>query len=201
MSNPTAPLTAQDILDAIATKYSKAVLLQELTVADHDHDALVDQWVATGQAAGLPYPTGAVRRIDALLLEGTIQRTAIEVKISRADFRKETHEKRRAWERITDRFVYACPANLIQPDEIPPHCGLWWIGEDRSVTIMARAQKNRDADPLPYHLTVTLAYRLKRFQTAANRHHPPGPALQGMAAKRVHPTDRRLVSLPGSRAQ
>lgn len=185
MTEHAVALTADDILDAIATKYSDAVLVRELTVTDHDHDALADQWYATGQAAGLPFPAGATRRIDGLLLDGTQQRTAIEVKISRADFRKETHEKRRAWERITDRFVYACPTNLIQPDEIPPHCGLWWISDDRSVTIKVRAQKNRAPEPLPYHLTVTLAYRLKRFEAISRSAHPR-PPLRGMAAKRVH---------------
>jgi len=196
MNEPTAALTARDVLDAIATKYSTAVLLPELPVAHHDHQALADQWHATGQAEGLPYPVGATRCIDALLLEGSTQRTAIEVKISRSDFRKETPQKRRPWERITDRFVYACPANIIQPEEVPQHCGLWWINPDRTVTIKARAQKNRHVEPLPHHLFVTIAYRLK---TTAAQRHPAAPGLRGMPAKRVRPTAGHPVTIPAYR--
>jgi hypothetical protein len=71
---------------------------------------------------------------------------------------------------VTDRFVYACPAGLIRPDEVPDHCGLWWIGLDKSVVIKSRARKNRAVEPLPHQLTVALAYRLKNAETEVRRH-------------------------------
>ena len=163
-------MTAAQVLDAIATKYRTSVLLRELVIADPAHDALVDEWSATaGLGSSIPFPPGASRRIDALLLEGGTLRTAIEVKVSRSDFLRETPQKRAAWERVTDRFVYACPSGLIQPDEIPPHCGLWWIAADQSVIVKSRARKNRTVQPLPHQITVALAYRLKNAETELRR--------------------------------
>lgn len=163
-------LTAAKVLDAIAAKYDTSVLLRELVLADPAHNVLVDEWLAAGgPESSIPFPVGACRRIDALMLEGGTRRTAIEVKVSRSDFLRETPEKRAVWESVTDRFVYACPSGLIQPGEIPPHCGLWWIGPDQSVTVKSRARKNRTVQPLPHQITVTLAYRLKNAQTALRR--------------------------------
>jgi hypothetical protein len=164
-------MTAAQVLDAIALKYPGAVLLREMLIADPAHAVLAEQWHAAYGVTevDVPFPVGAVRRIDALMLDGGTCRTAIEVKVSRADFLRETPEKRGAWERVTDRFVYACPAGLIRAGEVPEHCGLWWIGLDESVVIKSRARKNRDVEPLPHQLTVALAYRLKRFESEVRR--------------------------------
>lgn len=166
-----AMMSAAQVLDAIALKYPDAVLLCEMVIADPVHAELAKQWHAAYGVTevDVPFPAGATRRIDALMLDGGTCRTAIEVKISRADFLRETPEKRGAWERVTDRFVYACPAGLIEADEVPEHCGLWWIGSDQSVVIKSKARKNRAVEPLPHQLTVAVAYRLKRFEREVRR--------------------------------
>lgn len=52
------------------------------------------------------------RRIDLLMLDSQ-KWTAIEIKISRSDFYRDTEEKRRAWKTHTHRFIYATPQGLI----------------------------------------------------------------------------------------
>lgn len=98
----------------------------------------IDDLVATGTVAGqrvtrrrrraATAPT--VRRIDFLLMRISrgsrprYERIALEVKVSRADFKRDTDEKRRAWFSVADRFAYVAPVGLIAVDELPPGCGL-----------------------------------------------------------------------------
>lgn len=114
---------------------------------------------------GKPYPPTA-RRIDGLLFDGGQSRTAIEVKISRSDYLRETDAKRRVWRAITNRFVYATPAGLLRTDEIPDGCGLWEVDDTGRVTIVKRAKSNRNPGPIPHQVLVALAYRLKRKATS-----------------------------------
>lgn len=71
-----------------------------------------------------------VRRIDFLLMRISRgsrprhERIALEVKVSRADFKRDTDEKRRAWFSVADRFAYVAPVGLIAVDELPLGCGL-----------------------------------------------------------------------------
>ena len=101
------------------------------------------------------------RRIDGLMLDGGGTRTAIEVKISRSDFLRETEEKRRPWRKITNRFIYATPAGLLKPAEIPDGCGLWEV-DGNTVRIVKRAKSNPKPEPIPHQVLVALAYRLNR---------------------------------------
>jgi hypothetical protein len=52
------------------------------------------------------------------------ERIAVEVKVTRADFKRDTDEKRAAWFGVADRFAYCTPKGLITPEELPPGCGL-----------------------------------------------------------------------------
>src|SRR5690606_5615505 len=99
-------------------------------------------------------------------------RTAVEIKVSRADFRRETEEKRRAWRAITNRFVYAAPVGLISRDELPAGCGLWEfdpeaVGRYRSqhgLTAAAKAKVNKEPRPLPQQVLTALAYRVSNYE-------------------------------------
>ena len=70
------------------------------------------------------------RRIDFLLMrisrssKPRHERIALEVKVSRADFKRDTDEKRAAWFAVADRFAYVAPKNLIKPEELSEGCGL-----------------------------------------------------------------------------
>lgn len=173
-------MNATQILDAIARKHSKCALVREVVVEDQERRA-AQQAFYKRQHPGFGakyYPDAEdyteekhgrildthkpFRRIDGLMLDGGGTRTAIEVKISRADFLRETDEKRRPWQKITNRFVYAAPTGLLRPDEIPDGCGLWEIGEHGAVTIARKARANKTPDPIPHQVLVALAYRLTR---------------------------------------
>jgi len=77
-----------------------------------------------------------VRRIDFLLMrisrrsKPRHERIALEVKVTRADFKRDTDEKRAAWFAVSDRFAYVAPAGMIQPEELPAGCGLMEYNAD-----------------------------------------------------------------------
>jgi hypothetical protein len=50
--------------------------------------------------------------------------TAYEIKVSRADYRRDTPEKQREARLFSDRFYYVTPPALIQPAEVPDWAGL-----------------------------------------------------------------------------
>lgn len=74
------------------------------------------------------------RTIDVFLVrnwtsEHGHERLAIEVKISRSDYRNETDEKRAPAEHAAHRTVYAAPAGLIDPAALHPGWGLIEVHE------------------------------------------------------------------------
>jgi hypothetical protein len=69
------------------------------------------------------------RTIDVFLVRnwasGTgFQRVAVEVKVTRSDYRNETAEKRAPAERAAHLTYYAAPAGIIEPDTLPEGWGL-----------------------------------------------------------------------------
>lgn len=49
---------------------------------------------------------------------------AFEIKVSRADFRRDSFEKQRGARLFADQFYYVTPAGLLKKDEIPDWAGL-----------------------------------------------------------------------------
>lgn len=92
-------MTATEILDSIARRYPNSALIREVVVGDPDCDrfAAADEWAANGRQGKMPPFEPTFRRIDGLLIDMGQTRTAIEVKISRSDFLRETDAKRRVW--------------------------------------------------------------------------------------------------------
>lgn len=135
--------TAAHILDAIRRHYPTAAIVPELTIEDHQREP--------GETH-----TTATRRIDALMFQSLI-RTAIEIKVTRADMARDTYWKRRPWQRVTHRFVYAVPADL---DVMAPHgCGLWHVHDDGTMTVVKKAILSKTPEPLPQTVIQRLAYR------------------------------------------
>lgn len=139
------PMSAARILDLLRAHHRTAALVAELTISDYD-------WPEHYEGGG-----PSARRIDALMFDA-LQRTAIEIKVTRADAARETWGKTAPWRRVCHRFVYACPAGLL---EHPPiyNCGLWWVYPDGRVEVRRRAKLNPSPEPLPQHVVQTLAYR------------------------------------------
>lgn len=101
-------------------------LLLEVTLDDLEPLAGKKPTRRNRRRAGAP----TRRRIDALLIRTAksnkpfLETIALEVKVSRADFKRDTPEKRRAWMAAANRFAYIAPAGLIPKDEVPEGCGL-----------------------------------------------------------------------------
>lgn len=185
--------TAKLLLEALDYKYGKKhAIIRELTAEDvivsnrsnayyrDKYPHLIDYWTKKGinpdsfgssddyvPGQEIPY-----RRIDALMVgaknkAGVHQRTAVEIKISRADFRRDTLEKVRTWQSLSHRFIYLVPANLIKPEELlDPAMGLWWwhAGDENSpgtIEIVKTAKTNLKAsESLPEELQTRLMWRL-----------------------------------------
>lgn len=107
-----------------------------------------------------------IRRIDGLMLESG-KYTAIEIKVSRADFKRDTEEKRRMWRSITHRFVYAVPKGLVDPSEVPTYAGLWEYDPSdpyTSIKSVKRAVTNKQCLPLPQQVVTAMFYRSARAE-------------------------------------
>lgn len=150
-------MDAKFILDAIRAKYPKAAVVPELTIEDYD---LPDSGLPTKSihSPGTETPVGYKpnRRIDALMFQSLV-RTAIEIKVSRADFMRDTYWKRRAWQNVTHRFIYAVPHDL---DVMSPHgCALWKVDDSGNITVIKKSIMNQTPEPLPQTVIQRLAYR------------------------------------------
>jgi hypothetical protein len=145
-------MNAQFILDAIRRHHSGAAIVPEVTISD-------DYWLDYFDVPAKAAPT---RRIDALMWESR-QITAIEIKVTVADFDRDVWQKRLPWQRVSHRFVYAVPAGLLDGRrDVSNGCGLWEVGEDGSVKSTQRCKTNPTPEPLPLSVVQNLAYRAAR---------------------------------------
>jgi hypothetical protein len=117
-------------------------VLREVSIDDLDAIETYRQEAGIGasqrltkrQRRAMEAPT--VRRIDFLLMrisrrsKPRHERIALEVKVTKADFRRDTDEKRAAWFAVADRFAYVAPVGMIQPEELPKGCGLMEYNPD-----------------------------------------------------------------------
>ena len=148
------PMDAGFILNAIREKYPQCAVVPEVCI----HAEEWDEQVPADQRQAY------IRRIDALMFDGA-QRTAIEIKVSKADFARDTYRKRRPWMLVSHRFIYVTPAGL---DVMAPHpCGHWEVHPDGKITIKKRAYGNKYPEPLPQHVITALAHRAS--QAAAQK--------------------------------
>ena len=141
-------MKAVEVLEALRTTWPGAAIVPELTIydeiewtkSDADHESIT-------------------RRIDALMIDDLV-RTAIEIKVSRADAARETWAKVRPWRLVSHRFLYATPAGLIDCPPIPGiGAGLVWVHDDGHVEWKVRCKVGRTPEPLPQRVVQTLAYR------------------------------------------
>ena len=142
-------MIAREVLEALLAARPDAAIVPELTIADETARAMV---LPKGEDRP---PT--TRRIDALMFE-SLQRTAVEIKVSKADAARESWEKVRPWVAVTHRFIYLTPAGLI---EQPPvyGAGLWWVHDDGRIEVRRKARINAYPEPMPQLLVQALAYR------------------------------------------
>lgn len=145
-------MDAAFILESIEAKYPRAVMVPEISI----NDPLWHDWDHRSSSDKRLDGHKPFRRIDALMFD-SYQRTAIEVKISAADYRLDTDRKRRPWQRVTHRFVYAVPHHL---NVAAPHgCGLWKVHDDGTIEVVKKAIVNKHPEPLSQDVVLRLAYR------------------------------------------
>lgn len=138
-------MKAAFLLQAVRNKYPDAAIVPEVQVHDHDYGG-----------GGEPYS----RRIDALMFQ-TFQRTAIEIKVTVADFKRDTYAKRSPWQRITHRFIYVTPKGL---KVTAPHgCGHWEVDEAGNVSVKKKAIVRKYPEQLPQQVIQALAYRASDY--------------------------------------
>jgi hypothetical protein len=96
--------------------------------------------------------------------------TAYEVKISKADFKKDTYDKQRGARLYSDRFFYIAPKGLLKTEDIPDWAGLkeieWEAGSrNRSPYLMIKEvvpAPKRDKEPPSWGLVCSLIRNAKR---------------------------------------
>lgn len=176
--------TAKDILAAIRKAYPRSAVVREVCLEDPFEHAIYRRYRLDGPTAryykgrfeGLeiadavpegwsPHGVKLTRRIDALMRDAQGY-TAIEIKVTRGDFKRDTDEKRRAWRAHTRRFVYAAPRGLLNVGEIPEGCGLWEFEAGYGLRTAKRATINKDPRPLPKSVTDSMLYRVSNYEKA-----------------------------------
>lgn len=110
-----------------------------------------------------------IRYIDALVLFKD-KRWAVEVKVSKADLKKEleTPAKSALWRNHTNAFYFLVPPEMVDhaTEVIPPGSGILTITENAMGTeIVRRARTNRDPEPLPEEMWRRLGARLGTLQS------------------------------------
>lgn len=146
-------MNAAFVLEAIRAAHRDAAIVHEVVIGDH----LWDERLAESK------PT---RRIDALMFS-SFQRTAIEIKVTLADWKRDSYRKRAPWQAIVHRFVYVVPKALYEQigGNFGTHyldvwdCGVWTVDEDGKVAVVKKAKVRPHPEPLPQQVVQALAYR------------------------------------------
>ncbi len=102
--------------------------------------------------------------------DGDIERLAIEIKVTRADFVQDVGnpDKQAPWRELAHRHAYAVPAGLVRPDEVPPGSGLIAVTFRPDGYTSTRFQRNAPrsvtATPLPTANVLDAFYRWSRAE-------------------------------------
>lgn len=161
-----ARMVGVDYDAVVGTGPDGTVTREDVVCHDSVHpvpDVLPDGWTMSDSKL--------IRRIDGLMLEGG-KYTAIEIKVSRADFKRDTEEKRRMWRSITHRFIYAVPKGLIDPSEVPAYAGIWEYDPSdpfKPIKSVKRAATNKQCLPLPQQVVTAMFYRSARAEQTKTR--------------------------------
>jgi len=136
-------VTANDVLKGLETYYSNMgfTLVPEVSIA-----------------------YGGERRADALVVgRGNETAIAIEVKVSRQDFKHEMDnpEKRVVALEICSQYFFATPQGLVDPHDIPEECGLMELDKGGKIRVTVPAPHRRPGQPT-WRLVGAVARALKR---------------------------------------
>jgi hypothetical protein len=119
-----------------------------LPLAQQITEALVQSLGDAIWATELAFSQGA-RRCDLWTISANssagFKARAYEVKISRADFRRDSAVKQREARLFSDQFYYVTPAGLIHKDEVPDWAGLIEYDGKTFKTVIQAPYRDKDA--------------------------------------------------------
>lgn len=116
---------AQQIVEALAASLGDAIFATELAFCQGARRC--DLWtISANSSAGF-------------------KARAYEVKISRADFRRDTAVKQREARLFSDQFFYVTPAGLLKPEEVPDWAGLIEYRDGSFKTVVPAPYRDKDA--------------------------------------------------------
>ncbi|MFB4260490.1 MmcB family DNA repair protein [Shouchella clausii] len=122
-------VTAQDIKYALSQKHREDFFLTE---------------VKNGPSY---VPKGELAIMDGLAIKKSWAKpclTGYEIKVSRSDFMSD--EKWPLYKELCHRFYFACPRDLIQPDELPGDVGLIWYNPEKKTFYTKKKARFRDIE-------------------------------------------------------
>lgn len=123
-ATPEIPI-AQQIVEALAASLGDAIYATELAFCQGARRC--DLWtISANSSAGF-------------------KARAYEIKISRADFRRDTAIKQREARLFSDQFYYVTPAGLIRAEEVPDWAGLIEYADGRFRTVIQAPYRDKDA--------------------------------------------------------
>ena len=136
------------VIDRLALRHSRDVFIAECNMGSaHAGCRRLDAWVMPKSWS--PFTT-----------------IGYEVKEARGDFLRD--EKWRAYLDVCHQLYFACPAKLIQPEELPADVGLLWTLGDERLVVKRKAVSHQ---PEPAKLAKLMAYALmSRSRIVADMH-------------------------------
>ena len=105
---------------------------------------------------------------DIIVLTKSCLTCEIEIKCSRSDFKadfKKTqkHKRLKSGNCPINKFFYACPTGMIEPNEIPSYAGLIYVSDDYTIETVIKAptlNKSRISRVTTTRLFRSLAWKL-----------------------------------------
>jgi len=150
-------ITAPQIEDALFEKHAKDMCFRELRFSSGFANESRCDFLAMNVAPS----TG--NTID-----------AYEIKVSRADFRRDTHKKQRSARLFSDRFWYIAPVGVIPAEDVPDWAGLmeveWHCHKFAGAKPFLRIKKTipapkRDKDAPSWGLVVSMVWNATKHLT------------------------------------
>lgn len=162
---PRGRMRSDDVLEALMTTHA---------VGGHQWALLPELRLSTG------YMAGSEQRIDLVAVNSWPSKArflgqrlpakkigviAYEAKVSREDFAREVAnpEKRAVARLFSDVFLFATPAGLVGPDEVPSDCGLVEVDQQGRVRLVRPAPLSPKAMP-SWELLSAVARRASRAE-------------------------------------
>lgn len=178
MTATNTKMTAKDVVRTIYRHFTPAwAVLTEVTArAAYTPPQVIPRGDTLMPIVVQPGKVGKDRRIDVLMLRqaavtGGIERLAIEVKVTRADFLSDVGnpDKQAPWRALAHRHAYAVPDGLVSPSEVPAESGLLAVtGGDYPSASWVRVPKTpvgHDPGPLPLPNQMDAWWRAARAES------------------------------------